>query len=517
MTFARRWPVTATTLAASLVALALGWRGVDFPAQILRIERFREGELLWNGNWYGGHPTLGYSVLLPAVGALLGVTSLAVVTTTGSVAAFEALVRRHPRGRRAAGAFAIGMLANLVVGRLAFALGTAFALLALLVLARSPAAAAVLAAAAGLSSPLAGVFLAIGVAAWGLHHRRPGAATAVCAWAVGPAAAVSFLFGAGGSFPFGATTLVWTLALCAVVAAATDEPVVRIGCALYAAACLGAFTISSPLGANVGRLAMLVTAPLVLLADPARVRRIVLAVPVVVGWHTLQITQAASAVASDPSVEREYHEGVVEFLRGLPQPVRVEIPFTRNHWETAYVASEIPIARGWERQVDRELNPEFYDEERPLDAARYEAWLARNGVTHVALPDVPFDESSRREAELVRGGLPYLEPVYRDENWTVFVVRTSSGIVAGDAAVLEMDDDHVVVEVGAAGDTMLRVRESPLWYVAQGDACIDATADGWLRVSARAPGRIELRQRVDVLRVIEGDTDTCAGPPGDGG
>lgn len=517
MTIVRRWPVTAATLAASLVVLALGWRGVDFPAQILRIERFRDGEFLWNGNWYGGHPTLGYSVLLPAIGALVGVTSLAVLATTGAVAAFETLVRRHPRGTRAAAAFAVGMLANLVVGRLAFALGATFALVALLVLRRSTTAAVALALGAGLSSPLAGVFLAIAVAAWGLHTGRHRGAIAVCAASIGPAAAISWLFGSGGSFPFGAPTLLWTLALCAVVALATDERVVRIGCGLYATACVGAFAITSPLGANVGRLAMLVTAPLVLLADPVRVRRIVLAVPVVVVWHGLQITQAASAAASDPSVEREYHEGVVAFLRGLPEPVRVEIPFTRHHWETAYVATEIPIARGWERQIDRELNPEFYDEEQPLDAARYEIWLRRNGVTHVALPDVPFDESSEREAQLIRSGLPYLAPVYRDDHWTVFVVRNSTGIVAGPASVIEMDGDHVVLDVTSAGSSMLRVRESPLWYVAEGAACIEPTDEGWLRVSTGVPGRVVLRQRVDVLRVIEGDTDTCAGAPGGGG
>ncbi|GIU89223.1 MAG: hypothetical protein KatS3mg010_0322 [Acidimicrobiia bacterium] len=197
--------------------------------------------------------------------------------------------------------------------------------------------------------------------------------------------------------------------------------------------------------------------------------------------------------------------------------MRVEIPFTRHHWETAYVATEIPIARGWERQIDRELNPEFYDEEQPLDAARYEIWLRRNGVTHVALPDVPFDESSEREAQLIRSGLPYLTPVYRDDHWTVFVVRTSTGIVAGPASVVEMDGDHVVLDVTDAGASMLRVRESPLWYVAEGAACIEPTDDGWLRVSTSVPGRVVLRQRVDVLRVIEGDTDTCAGAPGGGG
>ena len=32
---------------------------------------------------------------------------------------------------------------------------------------------------------------------------------------------------------------------------------------------------------------------------------------------------------------------------------RVEIPFTDNHWESRWVAPHVPLARGWERQVDR--------------------------------------------------------------------------------------------------------------------------------------------------------------------
>ena len=41
--------------------------------------------------------------------------------------------------------------------------------------------------------------------------------------------------------------------------------------------------------------------------------------------------------------------------------VRVEIPFTDTHWEAYRVASEFPLARGWERQLDRDDNGLFYD------------------------------------------------------------------------------------------------------------------------------------------------------------
>ena len=39
-----------------------------------------------------------------------------------------------------------------------------------------------------------------------------------------------------------------------------------------------------------------------------------------------------------------------------------------NHWEAADLAKVLPLARGWERQLDQKANPIFYDDE-PLTAA----------------------------------------------------------------------------------------------------------------------------------------------------
>ena len=50
-------------------------------------------------------------------------------------------------------------------------------------------------------------------------------------------------------------------------------------------------------------------------------------------------------------------------------PFRIEIPFTRFHWETYVVAPRYPLARGWERQLDIKDNPLFYS--GPLTAATY--------------------------------------------------------------------------------------------------------------------------------------------------
>ena len=65
----------------------------------------------------------------------------------------------------------------------------------------------------------------------------------------------------------------------------------------------------------------------------------------------------------DPSTERSYYEPLdaLACARTAAQRDRIEIPYTFNHWETAYVAPDFSLARGWLRQLDRERNELFYD------------------------------------------------------------------------------------------------------------------------------------------------------------
>jgi len=79
------WPGSfaeaSLAMSISLMAVMLGWRGSDLPAQIFRIELVRRhGFVLWNNQWFSGHPTLGYSVLVPSLGAVLGPIPLAVIS-----------------------------------------------------------------------------------------------------------------------------------------------------------------------------------------------------------------------------------------------------------------------------------------------------------------------------------------------------------------------------------------------------------------------------------------------------
>ena len=208
---------TATAIACALVNVA-GWRGQDFPAALLRISVFRQGGWFWNPQWFGGHPTLGYSVLFPVLGALTSAAILGLLATTGAVAGFEVFVRDRPRATLATIAFAFGMLSNFVVGRIPFALGCALAMACIATLGSSRIAAACLAVLASLSSPIAALFLVIVLAGWIAAKRAYAFGALLVVAALGPALVLSVFLGTGGDFPFPFWSLVWCLALCALVA-----------------------------------------------------------------------------------------------------------------------------------------------------------------------------------------------------------------------------------------------------------------------------------------------------------
>ena len=100
-------------------------------------------------------------------------------------------------------------------------------------------------------------------------------------------------------------------------------------------------------------------------------------------WQWSAPVRDAARAENDPSTHASYYQPLLGFLHAQGGgPFRIEIPFTANHWEAAEVAPRYPLARGWERQIDRGDNPLFYDGR--LTAARYRAWLRDLGVRLVA-------------------------------------------------------------------------------------------------------------------------------------
>src|SRR5205807_7321097 len=93
-----RWRVAPALLAAaiSIAYLAAAPRTVDLAASVYRARLFDEvGFTIWNSQWYGGHYTLGYSVIFPALAWLLGPLVVGAIASVASAAVFEPLARAH--------------------------------------------------------------------------------------------------------------------------------------------------------------------------------------------------------------------------------------------------------------------------------------------------------------------------------------------------------------------------------------------------------------------------------------
>src|SRR5262249_28309546 len=138
----------------------------------------------------------------------------------------------------------------------------------------------------------------------------------------------------------------------------------RVGTCLYAAAAALMFAVPTPLGGNMTRLAITVGIPVVVAAAALRPKRVlaISVVPLMV-WQGVPAWGVVAPAERDPSRKQEYFTPLLnELAHRQPGPARVEIPFTRDHWEAAWVAPRYPLARGWYRQLDIADNPQFYDE-----------------------------------------------------------------------------------------------------------------------------------------------------------
>ena len=113
-------------------------RTPDLAAAAYRVDLFKHlGFAVYDEHWYGGHDLPGYSLLFPPLAWLLGLRVVGALSVLVSTLCFERLAVAH-YGRAARWAsvpFALAAVADVWIGRLAFALGLSFALAAVLALA----------------------------------------------------------------------------------------------------------------------------------------------------------------------------------------------------------------------------------------------------------------------------------------------------------------------------------------------------------------------------------------------
>src|SRR3981081_3915636 len=98
MPLRRAQPWLPALLAAALAVLYLG-RDPPSPAlaaQVFRTALFEhDGFTLWNGQWFGGHHPLGYSVLFPPLAAALGPELGGALAAGASTVLFDRIARAH--------------------------------------------------------------------------------------------------------------------------------------------------------------------------------------------------------------------------------------------------------------------------------------------------------------------------------------------------------------------------------------------------------------------------------------
>jgi hypothetical protein len=523
----------AVALSSALAVLMAAWNPKvgDLAAQVFRTELFeRAGLAIWNGSWYAGHYTLTYSVLFPPLATALGPQAVGVAAVIASSYFFDRIVRDR-WGVAASWAtlwFAAGVVTLLAEGQLTFALGVALGLASLrfLQLGRSKSS---LAAAAGcaLSSPVAAVFLAGVVLAGSLGRGRR--LNRVGLWVACLALVLTILpnlaFPEPGQFPFSFSSYVaiplWCgAALYLTRGLAAEESQFRWVLLGYLAAATLLWLVPNPIGGNAVRLGALFGGPV--LAAVVLARRPPLPLLVIVltlaGGLYWQVTAGVSQIArsvGDPATTLAYFHPAARWLRAhAEQGMRIEVPPTADHWESAYLAPGFDLARGWLRQLDTTRDDIFYDE-GALTIHSYGEWLRHNAVSYVALPDAPLDYSSIKERRLILEGPSYLAQRWHSPNWRIYQVRNPEPIVAplgpSQAKTLWIGRQSFGLEVTHPGEFLVRVSFTPYWSIARGSGCVMRRGE-WTQVRAEHSGILRVSATFSLgsaWNAVTGEGSSC--------
>ena len=517
------WRAAPVLVALLLAAAYLIWRPrtVDMAAHVFRADLFgKEGFTIWNGQWYGGHHTPAYSVLSPPLAWLLTPQLVLAMCSIAAAALFEPLARGWFGERRARwGALWFGLATGtlLFTGRLPFALGVALGLAALLALQRRRRSLAlVFALLTPLGSPVAGLFLALAgvtyaLAAGGLATREKridGGAVALTSLL--PPLFLAVAFPEGGWAPFPLSVFIPIPIFCAacLLLMPRRQRVLRLGVVIYGLASLVALFFQTPMGGSAGRLGALFGGPLLLCSIWDRHLRggraawgaVAVLMLGLATWQWSAPVRDVAKYLEDPAAKAGYFDALKEYMATLAPQRRVEIPFTRSHWESAEIAPDVPLARGWLRQLDTGYNPIFYRGQ--LNRFTYASWLAENAVRYVALPSAIPDRSSYQERALIERGLPYLRLVWRSDEWRLYEVILPAPFVIPEREanfVLEqLGGDELLLDVKRPGSAIVRVHWTPYWF-AKG-ACVERHGE-WTRVIARRRGFVRLSTRFSLERV----------------
>jgi hypothetical protein len=320
------------------------------------------------------------------------------------------------------------------------------------------------------------------------------------------------LFPDPGVFPFRGAAFAGVVASCVglVIVLPPSARVLRLAAALTAITSVPLFVFANPLGGNMTRMVAFFVLPVLAAAMWSRRRRLVMVASVPLAlWMVLPGVASADHIG-DPAAEASYHDPVIDLVTNAGGPPgRVEVPFTAGHWEVAFVAAEVPIARGWERQVDIDRNEILYDAD--LSVAEYRRWVDDHAVRWIALPDVELDEGGEAEAALLEAGIPWLRLARTTEHWRIWEVVDAAPIVEAPGRLVSESAEEIVISVERPGTVLVRAWYMPYWTAEGDNACVMASGDGLLEVAVATTGLVHLRPEFSLDPQLNDESpDACS-------
>ncbi|WP_030574050.1 MFS transporter [Streptomyces aureocirculatus] len=496
--------VTAHPVLASLALAAilhLVWlllianSGGDLAAQDAWAEfaRHHPGSA-YNLAWYGGMHPVSYSVISPYLMAAVGVRTTMAIVGTISAGLLALILTRSRAVRRPLWPALYGTLAlvgNAISGRVSFGTGVMFGLAAVAVVFSYPAKwrsqwwfhrvgrAGIVALFSGLataSSPVAGLYVGIVAVALWLTGRRP-AAYALGGTPVLVVGLSHWLFPFSGTMPMTLEKTILPI-LCSVsvfVFIPKEWRTVRLVSLFYALGVALVWLIPSQIGSNMTRFGMIFGGVALLAALPEikiprlsmmrligyRWAVLAMAVVIVTVWQGAQATNDIIANRPANYWSRELPPLLSQLDRVEADRGRVEVVPVRSHREASALAPHVNLARGWNRQADKERNPLFYGEDKSLSPTEYQQWLRRWAVRFVVLPKDAPDVAGEAEAKLVAGGLPYLDQLWSNSRWKLYKVRDPKSLAEPAATVKHLRAEEVVLQVHKPGQVLVRIPYSP--------------------------------------------------------
>jgi hypothetical protein len=522
--------VLLCTALAAIVGSVLVWLGppgTDYAAHVYqRVLFLRHGYTLWDNFWYAGDYSFAdYSLIYSPLVALVGIRVLAVVSVSTAALAFTAVAGRQwgPLARWSSRSFAIVWGCFLLTAAFPFALGVAFALLALWALQAGHrwrfAGLTLLTLAA---SPVAFGLLVVVVAGVALAVRSTLRKAALPAFALGGVLVIELallrLFPGTGRYPFSAAEAAVALSFCFVGFAVSwrveNARVLLHVFAAYAVAIAAVYLVPSGLGENIARLRYIAVPLALLIVALRRWRPIPLVVALVglaLAWNVTPLAAGLVRGESDVTAHAAVWRAPLAYLHAHLRPgYRVEAVDTTEHWPAYYLAEAgIPLLRGWFRQDDFPFDALLY---RRLTPAAYRRWLRDFGAAYVVLTRAPPDYSSRQEAALVRSGRAHLRPVWTSREVTIYAVPKPHPIITGRArpTVRALDESHLLVHVSRGGTYRIAVRWSPYWHASTG--CLARSREGMLRLRTQTEATVRIAFDVDassLLDTLVGTAPTC--------